>query len=415
MKYFSRPYPKRYLGMLALGIAAAAMLVPRPAQAQAMGIAQVLEEPSPLLGASGSQGYLGVLVGDVDADSAAKLKLKDVRGAVITLIDHDAPAGSMGLKVNDVVLELNHQQVEGAEQLRRMLREIPPGRNVSLLVSRDGNTLTLATQMGDHKKIVESIWTRIAKSGEDILPSSGPGNTLLGDGNTPSGSANPFAIFGSTLKVGALVEPLTSQMADYLGVPGGLMVKQVTHKSEAAAAGLKAFDVIVKVGTEPIATTADWERALRSNQGKPVQLTILRDRKQQTLTLQVDSKHKGELDRNDDFPWQSCPEIAELDPDAARMFAFDSGAAAEQMRQQAQALADQLRKGLGEFGIDPRQAEALRRQAEQLRESMNNFKIDPKQLDELKRQMEQWRKSFGPDDFKMGSQQLEELRRQMEQ
>ena len=60
----------------------------------------------------------------------------------------------------------------------------------------------------------------------------------------------PF--FGSSLNVGALVEPLTSQMAEYLGVPNGLMVKQVARKSEAAVAGLKAFDVILKVGTEPV-------------------------------------------------------------------------------------------------------------------------------------------------------------------
>jgi len=416
MMYFSRPYPKRHLGMVALTtIAAAALLVPPSARSQAMGIAQVLEEPSPLIGTSGSQGYLGVLVGDVDADSAAKLKLKEVRGAVITLIDHDAPAGSMGLKVNDVVLELNGQPVEGAEQLRRMLHEIPPGRNVSMLVSRDGNTLTLATQMGDHKKIVEGIWTRIAKSGEDLLPSAGPGNNLVGNGNVASGSTMPFAVFGSTLNVGALVEPLTSQMADYLGVPGGLMVKQVTHKSEAAAAGLKAFDVIVKVGTDPISTTADWERALRSNQGKPVQVTILRDRKQQTLTLQVDSKHKGELEMEDAFPWENCPEMAELDPENAQVFAWESGATAEQMRRQAEALAKQLQKGLGEFKIDPQRAENMRRQAEQLRESMRSFKIEPKQFDELKQQMDQWRRSFNAGDFKIDQKQIEELQRQMEQ
>ena len=100
----------------------------------------------------------------------------------------------------------------------------------------------------------------------------------------------PF--FGSSLNVGALVEPLTSQMAEYMGVPNGLMVKQVARKSEAAAAGLKAFDIILKVGTEPVTNLAGWDRALRSNQGKPVQVTILRDKKQQTLTLQVDSKHR---------------------------------------------------------------------------------------------------------------------------
>ena len=104
----------------------------------------------------------------------------------------------------------------------------------------------------------------------------------------------PF--FGSSLNVGAMVEPLTSQMADFLGVHCGVMVKQVARKSEAAAAGLKAFDVILKVGNETMTTPADWDRALRANQGKPVQVTILRDKKQQTLTLQVDSKHRGALE-----------------------------------------------------------------------------------------------------------------------
>jgi S1-C subfamily serine protease len=92
------------------------------------------------------------------------------------------------------------------------------------------------------------------------------------------------------------VEPLTGQMAEYLGVKAGLMVKEVTRKSEAAAAGMQAFDVILKVGSANIGTLGDWERALRSNQGKPVPVTVLREKKQQTLTLQVDSKRHGMLE-----------------------------------------------------------------------------------------------------------------------
>jgi S1-C subfamily serine protease len=68
------------------------------------------------------------------------------------------------------------------------------------------------------------------------------------------------------------------------------MVKQVAHKSEAEAAGLKPYDVILKVGSESITTSADWDRSLRSNEGKSVQITLLRDRRQQTIVLQVDSK-----------------------------------------------------------------------------------------------------------------------------
>ena len=68
-----------------------------------------VQEPSPLLLHASSQGYLGVDLADVDKEKAQALKLKEVRGAVITLIDHDAPAGQIGLRVNDVVLQLNGQ------------------------------------------------------------------------------------------------------------------------------------------------------------------------------------------------------------------------------------------------------------------------------------------------------------------
>ena len=159
------------------------------------------------------------------------------------------------------------------------------------------------------------VWNKIGDGGDEFTPAPGMG-ILTGGGDAPLTGGFHMPFFGSSLNVGALVEPLTSQMADYLGVPSGLMVKQVARKSEAATAGLKAFDVILKVGTEGIATTADWDRALRANQGKPVQVTILRDRKQQTLTLQVDSKHHhAELE--DLFPDGDCPLVAEIDPDIA--------------------------------------------------------------------------------------------------
>jgi predicted metalloprotease with PDZ domain len=266
-------------------------ITPASAPAQGRGIIDIIQEPSVLL--HSTQGYLGVDLADVDQEKAQALKLKEVRGAVITLIDHDAPAGQIGLKVNDVVVKLNGQAVEGAEQLRRMLREIPAGRKVSLEISRDGNLQTLAVQLADRKTMEQDVWNKLGNGGDVFAPGPGMGILTNGDSPMPGGFHMPF--FGSSLNVGALVEPLTSQMAEYLGVPSGLMVKQVARKSEADAAGLKAFDVILKVGSDSVTTLGDWERALRSNQGKPVQVTVLREKKQQTLTLQVDSKRHSEL------------------------------------------------------------------------------------------------------------------------
>jgi serine protease Do len=354
-----------------------------------------------------------------------------VHGAVITLIDHDAPAAQVGLRVNDVLLEVNGQTVESAEAFGRMMREIPPGRKVTILISRDGATQTITVQLADHKKLDTDIWNKL-NSGSDIS-SPVEGLSILGtgsggDASLPGGFHMPF-VGNSTLKVGALVEPLTAQMADYLGVQNGLMVKQVAHKSEAAAAGMKAFDVILKVGPESIATVSDWDRSMRANQGKAVQITILREKRLQTLTLQVDSKKKSELDFEEFFPDSDCPLMAFADPevmqDLAGHFDLDESAV-QSMRDQADALQDQLKQWKDESGnyhfeVSPQQAEEFRKQAEEFRDAFKSqdFGVDPKQLDQMKKQMEQFQQNFKLEDFKFDQQQMkrhmDELKRQIEE
>jgi PDZ domain-containing secreted protein len=378
---------------------------------------------------------------------------------VITLIDHDAPAGKIGLKVNDVIVSLNGQAVEGAEQLKRMLREIPAGRKVSLEISRDGNIETLAVELADREAMEHDVWDKIDKEGDLVSPAPGMGILgVNGDVASPPGFHMPF--LGSSLKVGAIVEPLTSQMAEYLGVNGGLIVKQVAKKSEAANAGLHVFDVILKVGTDPINTAADWERSLRSNEGKQVQVTVLRDKKQQTLNLQVDSKHHGELEWPEciDLFGDSSPDfVAENDLVIPGLFAADADAAAtqaqanEELGKQAEKMAqdaeqfrqqfndgplqfdqkklDELKQQMEQFKVDPKQMDELKQQIEQfkvdpkqmqqLQDQMKQFKVDPKQMDELRQQMDQLRKNFNSDEFKkqfeMNQKQKQQLQEQMKQ
>lgn len=400
MKHLLRQYRNASLTVV---LTAAMAVTPSGARAQGSGLSVFLQEPSPLiLHSSTSQGYLGVDIADIDQEKAQSLKLKEVRGALITLIDHDAPAGQIGLKVNDVIIQINGQDVEGSEQLRRMLREIPAGRKVSLEISRDGNIQTLAVQLADRRAMEHDIWNKLGNSGDVFTqPPSGMG-LLTGDGSLPG--VFRMSIFGSTLNVGALVEPLTSQMAEYLGVINGVMVKQVAHKSEAAAAGLKAFDIILKVGADPITNLADWDRALRANQGKPVQVTILRDRKQQTITLQVDSKHKGsKVEEFNIIPDSDCPLVAEVDPEMS-----------QELSRQAQALRDQL--GSQNLQLDPKQVQDLQREMERFRQDFpvqdlkaQDFQFDQKQLQNLQRQMEEFRQNFNPGDLRIDPKLEEDL------
>jgi hypothetical protein len=414
MKYLLRPFKSIAFVPAALLVCGAGfLLAPPAAPAQSTRVVQILEQVDPVLSHS-SPGYLGVLVSDVDSDSASRLKLKEVRGALITLIDHDAPAGQIGLRVNDVVLEVNGQRVEGAEQFGRMLREIPAGRKVTLLLSRDGASLTVEVQLVDRKVMEQDVWNKLGNSSETSGQAPALG-ILPGGGDVPeTGFHMPF-VGTNSLHVGAMVEPLTAQMADYLGIPGGIMVKGVARKSEAAKAGIQARDVILKVGNDAISTTADWDRALRANQGKPVQVTILRDRKQQTINLQVDSKHKSEVDYQDPFPGLlpdgPCPLLAQLDP----AWGADAAAAAETLRRQMEQFRQDFKAE--DFKVDPKQMDELRKDMEQFRQNFKpeDFKVDPKQMDELKKQMEQFRQSFRPDDFKVNPKDMEQFGKDMEQ
>ena len=435
MKHLLRPYHTSHgipgssaICCAALAAAACLLLMPHLAHAQARILAPVFVNPDPLVAHAGPSGYLGVEVSDVDADKAQALKLKEVRGAVITLIDHDAPAGQIGLKVGDVVLAINGQNVESAKQFVRMLHEIPPDRKISLEISRDGNIQTLAVQLVDRKALDHDVWGRIGNDVSGVGPiEPAPTMDVMGGGDAPiPPSGFHMSLFTSTLNVGAMVEPLTSQMAEYFGVPGGLMVKQVSKKSEAAAAGFKAFDVILKVGADSILTSADWDRALRSYQGKPVQVTILRDKKQQILTLQVDSKHRGAVEFDDLFANGDAPELADLmpalDPESLRALTAQAQAEANAAAARAREQADAVRKQMENMRLQmsQEQMEQLRQQTEKLRESMKNSQLDAQQMrQQLQQQMEQFRKSFNDEQMKQLQQQLqqqmERFKQQMEE
>src|SRR4029079_292292 len=142
----------------------------------------------------------------------------------------------------------------------------------------------------------------------------------------------------------------------------------------AAVAGMKAFDVILKVGTENIATVSDWDRAMRANQGKTVAVTILRDKKQQTVNLLVDTKKKGAVEFDGVFGDEECPLMAFANRDAALGMLLDPSAA-EEMRKQAEALQRQMEQGKNDpqmwhFEISPEQAEEFRKQAEQFGDAL---------------------------------------------
>jgi S1-C subfamily serine protease len=259
---------------------------------------------APASGAHPTQGYLGVDIRDVTDERARALKLKDAHGAEICLVDHDGPAVKAGLRVGDVVLSMNGQRIEGEEQLRRMLRETPAGRGVTFLFNRDGRQQTLSVQLADREEVARRAWDQHfavpqpppddALSIPDPMDDAGPGPAAQEQPRSYPGFGFMGPVTLGSTYTGAVLDALGPQLAQFFGAqPGtGLLVKSVDADSPAARSGLRAGDVVVRLGGQTVSSRADWLRSLQNSHGKPIAVTVLRDKQEQTLTLTVSSAKK---------------------------------------------------------------------------------------------------------------------------
>jgi serine protease Do len=257
----------------------------------------------------GSQSYLGVDLKDVSDDQVSALKLKDSRGAEITRVDHDGPAGKMGLREHDVVIQMNGVAIEGEEHIRRMLSATPPGHTIVLLISRDGQQLSMTAQMADRSVVERQAWeqhfgTPPPQAPATALPSdeaSAAGSVAPSNGSAPA-SRYSKSFIGSLLSsptyTGVMLERLGPQLATFFGVPTGtgLLVRNVETNSPAAMAGLRAGDVVLRADSKNVGSMSDWARAVKEAKGRPVSVVVLRDRQQITMVLTPDTKKRSDVE-----------------------------------------------------------------------------------------------------------------------
>ena len=90
--------------------------------------------------------------------------------------------------------------------------------------------------------------------------------------------------------LGVQIQPVTEDIAATLKLPSttGALVADVTDNSPAAKAGIKIGDTVLKVNDQEIAAPKDLARKIALiAPGKDAVLTVIRDGKQQTLTVAV--------------------------------------------------------------------------------------------------------------------------------
>lgn len=227
----------------------------------------------------GGGSYLGVNLREIDSERAKELKLREEAGVEITRVEDDSPAAKAGIKAGDVVLAYNGQRVEGMEQFSRFVRETPAGRDVKLLVSRDGNTQTIAAKLGARKTAPMAFATTMPRVEVPVAP-------MPPMPDLPRG----LMMWRSSM-LGIEGESLRGQMAEFFGAKEGVLVRSVMKDTPAEKAGLKAGDVILKIDESKVTSPNDIGTTLRSMRDKKTfPITIVRDKREMTVTATVETE-----------------------------------------------------------------------------------------------------------------------------
>jgi serine protease Do len=220
--------------------------------------------------------YLGVNLAEVDANRSRELKLRETSGVEITRVEEGSPADKAGLKANDVVLEYQGQRVEGMEQFGRLVRETPSGREVKLLISRNGVTQTISANLATRKL------KAVSGNMKDYFP-----NVDMPDFHMPD-MPQVFTTFRSGM-LGVETESLGSQLSAFFGVKEGVLVRSVLKDTAAEKGGIKAGDVITKVDGSKVATPNELASAVRSATSKKTfTVEVVRDHKEMSLNVNIE-------------------------------------------------------------------------------------------------------------------------------
>jgi C-terminal processing protease CtpA/Prc len=250
-----------------------------------------------------ARGYIGIEMRDVSEEQLGFLKLKDARGVEITYIDHDGPACKAGMKMHDVIVQMNGQAIDNDDQLHRLLKDMPVGRTLNFVVSRDGQTQAITITTADRTMVGRQAWDQ-----HYSVPAPGPSGVVrafLDSPKPPNATAQKEhkdllgteTIILSSSFTGAKLELMGPQLAEFFGAMagGGLLVRSVDGNSPAEEAGMRAGDVVVRINSISVTNGTDWTKTVHDNKGKPVPVVVLRDKQEKTLTLTPDGKKRSSL------------------------------------------------------------------------------------------------------------------------
>ncbi len=212
------------------------------------------------------RGFLGIQFGPVSASLRRSLDVPS-GAALIASISPDAdgrtPAADAGLRVDDVILAVDGQELTDNRQLVSLISNKRPGDTVRLTYQRDGRTREAEVRLG-------------RRPGDDAMAArTGP------SGRGDSGTAAPPRESATLRTQGLTLRAVTPRLAEQFGLPDdaeGVVVADVDRASDAwREADIRPGLLLVEVNRQPVRTLAEVQEALGGVRDGTTFLVRLRD------------------------------------------------------------------------------------------------------------------------------------------
>ncbi len=95
-----------------------------------------------------TRGYIGVEPQDITPEMAEAFKLPRREGAIIAGLLRNGPAEKAGVKVGDILLEVDGQIVRNTAGMLNLISQLKPGAQAELRFLREGKEVSLKVQVG---------------------------------------------------------------------------------------------------------------------------------------------------------------------------------------------------------------------------------------------------------------------------
>ena len=195
------------------------------------------------------RGYLGVSLQIVESIEKDGQPVQDGVGVFVEQVMPGGAADSAGLQAEDRIVAIDGREIQDIGSLKKTLADARRGDRVSVTVERDEHERTFDVVLGEMpEKLVnvERFGVLLQRVGERAF-------------------------------LGIESQPVESQLADYFGVEGGILVTRVVEGTPAEQAGIEAGDVIVSWGDTPVRGRHDVQELIsRVKPGDEVELSISR-------------------------------------------------------------------------------------------------------------------------------------------